>query len=133
MTKYLPFYFDELGFFTNDKGFIITGKHMSYLTAFLNSSLFKYCFVDNFPPLFGGSREVRKIFVEKIPVLEVDDATDAEFHSLVLDIQKEYSDKKAKAIDQRIFDLYGLTQEERDAIGYIDFHSNNDNEPDDDE
>ena len=51
---------------------------------------------------------------------------------LVLDIQKEYSDEKAKAIDQRIFDLYGLTQEERDVIGYIDFH-NNGEETDDDE
>jgi hypothetical protein len=50
----------------------------------------------------------------------------------VLDIQKEYSDEKAKAIDQRIFDLYGLTQEEREAIGYIDFH-NNGEETDDDE
>ena len=29
--------------------------------------------------------------------------------------------------------LYGLTQEERDAIGYIDYHNINDNEPDDDE
>ena len=38
------------------------------------------------------------------------------------DIQKEYSDDKARAIDERIFDLYGLTQEERDIIGYIDFH-----------
>lgn len=131
MTKYLPFYYDELGFFTNDKGFVITGKHISFLTAFLNSSLFKYCFMDNFPPLFGGSREVRKIFVEKIPVLEVDDATDAEFRSLVLDIQNEYSDEKAKAIDQRIFDLYGLTPEEREAIGYIDFHATDDEDNDD--
>lgn len=133
MTKFMPFYYDEQKFFTNQKCFIITGSHMSYLTAFLNSSLFKFCFFDNFPVLFGGSRELSKIFFDKIPVLEVDDATDAEFRELVLDIQKEYSDEKAKAIDQRIFDLYGLTQEERDTIGYIDFHSNNDNEPDDDE
>jgi hypothetical protein len=51
--------------------------------------------------------------------------------SLVLDIQKEYSDEKAKAIDQRIFDLYGLTQEEREAIGYIDFHNNGEDTDDD--
>lgn len=133
MTKFMPFYYDEQKYLTNQKCFIITGQHMSYLTAFLNSSLFKFCFFDNFPVLFGGSRELSKIFFDKIPVLEVDDAIDAEFHELVTDIQKEYSDEKAKAIDQRIFDLYGLTQEERDAIGYIDFHSNNDNEPDDDE
>ena len=61
---------------------------------------------------------------------EVDDATDTEFRSLVLDIQNEYSDEKAKAIDQRIFDLYGLTSEKREAIGYIDFHSNKDDETD---
>ena len=133
MTKYMPFYYDEQKFFTNQKCFIVTGKHLSYLTAFLNSSLFKFCFFDNFPVLFGGSRELSKIFFDKIPVLEIDDATDEEFRTLVLDIQKEYSDEKAKAIDQRIFDLYGLTQEERDAIGYIDYHNNNDNEPDDDE
>ena len=36
-------------------------------------------------------------------------------------------------IDQRIFDLYGLTPEERAAISYIDFHSNKDDEADDDE
>lgn len=133
MTKYMPFYYDEQKFFTNQKCFIITGTHMSYLTAFLNSSLFKFCFFDNFPVLFGGSRELSKMFFDKIPVLEVSDSIDAEFRDLVLDIQQDYSDEKAKAIDQRIFDLYGLTQEERDIIGYIDFHNNNDNETDDDE
>ena len=96
MTKYLPFYYDE------------------------NSSLFKFCFIDNFPELLGGTRELRKIFFDKIPVKEVSDEVDAEFRTLVLDIQADYSDEKAKAIDQKIFDLYGLTPEEREAIGYID-------------
>ena len=132
-TKYLPFVLDEDAFLTNKTCFIVVGEHVAFLTAFLNSSLFKYCFIDDFPPLGEDRRGLGKTYFEKIPVLEVDDATDAEFRELVLDIQKEYSDEKAKAIDQRIFDLYGLTQEERDTIGYIDFHSNNDNEPDDDE
>ncbi len=133
MTKYLPCCYDEHKFFTNQKCFILTGKHLSYLTALLNSSLFKFCYFDNFPVLFGGARELSKMYFEKIPVLEVNDATDAEFRDLVLDIQQDYSDEKAKAIDQRIFDLYGLTQEERKAIGYIDFHNINDNESNDDE
>ena len=106
---------------------------MSYLTAFLNSSLFKFCFFDNFPVLFGGARELSKIFVDKIPVLEVDDSINEEFRELVLDIQKEYSDEKAINIDNKIFDLYGLTPEERDMIGYIDFHGAGDDEEDDDD
>lgn len=131
MTKYLPFYYDEKKFLQNDKSFFITGTHISYLTAFLNSSLFKYCFMDNFPPLFGGSRELRKVFFDKIPIMDVDDDTNDEFHALVLDIQNEYSDEKAKAIDQKIFDLYGLTKDERDEIGYIDFHGSTENEDED--
>src|SRR5690606_11263220 len=42
MTKFLPFYLDNEKFMQNDKSFMITGKNIAYLTAFLNSSLFKY-------------------------------------------------------------------------------------------
>ncbi len=71
MTKFLPFYFDDGGgFYTNDKGFIInsTSESLHYLTAFLNSHLFRCCFRDNFPELMGNTYEVRKIFVDAIPV-----------------------------------------------------------------
>ncbi len=40
---------------------------------------------------------------------------------------------RMKAIDLRVLDLYGLTPEECEAIGYIDFHSSKDDEADDDE
>ena len=121
-TKFLPFYLDEDGFLTTKTCFIMVGKHISYLTALFNSSLFKYCFRDDFGTLFGGARTLSKIFFDKIPVKEVSDEVDAEFRTLVLDIQENYSDEKAKAIDQKIFDLYGLTPEEREAIGYIDIN-----------
>lgn len=133
ITKYIPFYYDESGFAPDATCFIMTGKHLSYLTAFLNSSLFKYCFKEDFAVLFGGARRLKKIYMNTIPVLEVSDATDTEFHNLVTDIQKEYSDDKAKAIDERIFDLYGLTQEERDLIGYIDFHDNGEDDIEDED
>lgn len=64
--------------------------------------------------------------MNKIPILEVSDDTDSAFRELVLDIQKEYTDEKAKAIDKLIFDLYGLTQPEREMIGFIDYHFNDD-------
>src|SRR5690606_29094605 len=49
MTKFMPFLFDNDGFLTNQKCFIITGENVGFLTAFFNSSIFKYCFRDNFP------------------------------------------------------------------------------------
>ena len=120
MTKYLPFVWDTKKFLTNQKCFIITGTNTAFLTAFLNSSLFKYCFRDAFPELQGGTRELSKIFFDKIPVLVPDEKTELQFKALVEDIQTEYSDVKAKHIDQIIFDLYHLDEEERLSIGFIE-------------
>ena len=125
MTKYLPFYLDTCAYMQNDKSFMITGKHLSYLTAFLNSSLFKYCFSDNFPELQGGTRELRKIFFDKIPVKQVSDKTDAMFAKYILEVQerkKNNLDTKSLEIeiDQLIFEIYELTLEERSEIGFID-------------
>ncbi len=120
MTKYMPFVFDNKMFLTNQKCFIITGKNVAYLTAFFNSSLFKYCFRDSFPELQGGTRELSKIFFDKIPVYEVSDAQNLQFQDLVEDIQKEYNKQKAQRIDSMLFDLYNLTTDERRVIGFVE-------------
>ena len=120
MTKYLPFYFDEKGFYQNDKSFMITGKNVAYLTAFLNSSLFKFCFLDNFPELQGGTRELRKIFFDKIPVLKVSKEINDSFIPVLKDIQNEYTKQKAQRIDSMLFNLYDLTEEERKTIGFVE-------------
>ena len=120
MTKYLPFYFDQSGFYQNDKSFMITGHHVAYLTAFLNSSIFKFCFLENFPELQGGTRELRKIFFDKIPILEVSDEVNDLFVPLVQDIQTAYTIQKARSIDSMLFELYELTPQERETIGFIE-------------
>ena len=120
MTQFMPFYFDEKKFFQNDKSFMITGKNLGFLAAFLNSSLFKFCFTENFPTLGEKGRELRKIFFDKIPVIQVDEKTEKIFERAVTDIQSEYTEAKARKIDSMIFDLYKLTEQERDIIGYIE-------------
>lgn len=120
MTKYLPFVLDEARCLTNQKCFIVTGAKIAFLAAFLNSSLFKYCFRDNFPELQGGTRELSKIFFDKIRVIEIDERGNAQFRDAVLDIQREYSREKAVILDSMIFDLYGLSDEERKFIGFIE-------------
>ncbi len=125
MTKFLPFYLDDKGFMQNDKSFMITGENLYYLTAFLNSSLFKYCFIDNFPELQGGTRELRKIFIDKIPVLKVDKKINDKFEILITKIL-ELQDQKLSTksieieIDNLIFEQYLLTEEEKSFIGHIE-------------
>ena len=120
MTKYLPFVYDNRQHLTNQKCFIITGENVAFLTTFFNSSLFKFCFRDSFPELQGGTRELSKIFFDKIPVIEVDTITNLSFEKMLLDIQTEYTKSKAIAIDTMIFDLYKLSEEERKIIGFVE-------------
>ncbi len=120
MTKYIPFVYDDEKYMTNQKCFIITGKHVAFLTAFLNSSLFKYCFRDSFPELQGGTREMSKIFFDKIPVVQVTDEEDVIYQDLITIIQNDYTRQKAMDIDTMIFDLYNLSTEERNIIGFVE-------------
>lgn len=120
MTKYLPFVYDDKQNLTNQKCFIIIGKNVAFLTAFFNSSLFKFCFRDSFPELQGGTRELSKIFFDKIPVIQVDFSTNELFLKKLLDIQTEYTKSKTIEIDTMIFDLYGLSKEERELVGFVD-------------
>lgn len=121
MTKFLPFVYDTSGLVTNQKCFIITGERLAFLTAFLNSSLFKFCFADKFPELQGKTRELSKIFMDEIPVMEVSDDDETHFVLLVEAIQKDISKEALLEIDNAIFDLYQLTKEEREYVGFIDF------------
>jgi len=125
MTKFLPFVYDDKGFLTNQKCFIVTGKYVAFLTAFFNSSLFKYCFRDNFPELLGGTRELSKIFFDKIPVIEINSEINLIFETIVTEIQTLRTQKDDTRlleveIDNLIFDLYQLTPEEKELIGFIE-------------
>ncbi len=113
MTKYLPFVFDdEDHFYCNDKAFILTGVNIEYLCCFFNSSLFKYCFIDNFPELQGGTREVRKIFVDKIKVKQIPVDLNNYFRVIVkcLQIIKKEGFKSQRLFEQvsegLLFDIY---------------------------
>lgn len=61
-----------------------------------------------------------KIFFDKIPIIKVSDEVNEEFAVLVADIQKEYTKEKSIRIDERLFDLYNLSQEEREVIGFVE-------------
>ena len=72
MTKYLPFIYDETGWFGNDKTFIITVQDDSIslksLVAILNSKLAKLWIRRHCPELGEDRREIRKVYFENFPV-----------------------------------------------------------------
>lgn len=116
----MPFMYDTQSYLTNQKCFIITGQNIAYLTAFFNSSLFKFCFRDSFPELQGGTRELSKIFFDKIHIKIISPEQNEAFRKAVTSIQLDYTKEAAISIDMMLFDLYNLTNEERKVIGYIE-------------
>lgn len=96
MTKYMPFLLDNEGFCTNQKCFIITGEKLAYLTAFFNSNVFKICYRDSFPELQGGTRELSKIFFDKLKIPYIESLISEDFEILIKDVQdeKDYANLK---------------------------------------
>ena len=125
MTKFMPFVFDDKGLLTNQKCFIITGKNIAYLTAFLNSSLFKFCYKENFPELQGGTRELSKVYFDKIFVKEIDEIIENKILNMINKIQDLKQNNVdsvlyEKELDEMIFDIHNLTDEEKKQIGFIE-------------
>ena len=86
----------------------------------IQQTLFKYCFRDSFPELHGGTRELSKIFFDKIPVKLVSLEQNEIFRKIVNSVQSDYTIEQTKYIDTLLFDLYNLTTEERKVIGYVE-------------
>ena len=106
-------------YYHNDKSFHLVADRIYWLGAFLNSKLFKYCFQDNFPELLGGTRELRKVFFDKIPVKQISEEQEKPFEVLVnsiLKIKKQTPTADTthleSQIDQLVYQLYDLTPEE---------------------
>lgn len=117
MTKYMPFFLDNEGFYTNQKCFIITGEGLAYLTAFFNSNVFKICYRDSFPELQGGTRELSKIFFEKLKIPQIEDLIYEDFDILVEDVQngKDFADLR---LERALLLALGLEEYEEYILNY---------------
>ena len=117
-TIHPSFYLDTEGFYINQKAYMIVGRHLGYLTAFFNSSLFRYCFTDNFPIIQGAGREMNESIFQRIPVKDVTDDEDAEYERRVMEIQQMKRDglqtkEKEHELDLMILAHYGITDPEQ--------------------
>ncbi|MFZ1498079.1 MAG: Eco57I restriction-modification methylase domain-containing protein, partial [Saprospiraceae bacterium] len=119
MTLFLPFIFDDEKYYTNQKCFIITSKvtNLKFLIGFLNSKVSHRWIRENCPELQGGTRELSKIFFENIPIPPVSETDQIPYVDLVEQIltKKELGEDTTdleNQIDQLVYELYDLTEEE---------------------
>jgi hypothetical protein len=126
-AKIPSFYLDTEGYYFNDKAFMVVGHHIGFLTAFFNSALFQYCFFEEFPPIQGGNREMRKVILERIPIKDVTDEEDAEYERIVMEIQQmkregQSTEEKEHELDLMILAHYGINDSEQQNIIFSEFN-----------
>ena len=103
--------------------FFMVGQHIKYLLAVINSSLIHWYFQHTLGSTSGvGTNRWLKYTVECIPVPLIQDYT--KWETLVDEIQEYKCDSKdthdlEDTIDVKVFDLYGLSEDERKYLSGI--------------
>ncbi|MGL5956012.1 MAG: Eco57I restriction-modification methylase domain-containing protein, partial [Brevinema sp.] len=120
-SKINTFYLDDLGYFGDITTYIIVGKFIDYLYGILNSMLFKKCYIKYYSG--GGIEGELTIFtLEQFPIPIPTKGQERTINALVDTIldKKQHqlsTDKEEQQIDQIVYEMYGLSEEEIRIIG----------------
>jgi hypothetical protein len=119
------FVWDEAGYYTNQKAFIIPGISQ-YLVGVLNSSVVLWLFGNMLAKLQNGFYEPSAIFMKEIPIPHATPEQQAAIAALV---ERILAAKQANAgadvsvlegeIDALVYRLYGLTDEEVQVVAGV--------------
>ena len=113
------FAYDDSGMYGEATSFIMTGTHIKYLCAVLNGTLIRWYLRQIAPTSGTGTLRWKKVYIETIPIPQISAAEQRPFIRLVDRIlAAKRSDSKADTadleaeVDQLVYRLYGLTDEE---------------------
>ena len=107
----------------NDKGFVMTGEYLQYLCAVMNSALVLWWMEKTALTTGMGRLQWKKFTVESLPVPRINPTEQRHYIKIVRRIlERKASDPAADTtemeteIDRMVYDLYGLTAEEIQAV-----------------
>lgn len=120
MASNLCSFYDNNGFYTNQKCFIITSKNenLKFLNLFFNASSINYYFKKYCGATLGAQGfEMSKIFIENLPIPKISPEAQQPFIELVDKIlakkeNNEDTTAEEQEIDIMVYKLYNLTYEE---------------------
>jgi len=120
--KRLAFSIAEANIFVEASCFFMTGKNLKYVLGFLNSSLNKYYIYKYSDRTGAGDIALKGVFIETFPIPEITNANLTIINNIKTLVDKIITIKKQnlesdtmdieRQIDQLVYQLYGLTDEE---------------------
>jgi len=121
------FSYDENGLYMINTAYMMVGKHMKYLCAFLNSSI-AYWYMLKISNTLGKGRRWFKVFVESVPIVFPGESDIICLSNLVdkarLAISNETDklDLIDKEVNSKIYDMYNFTKAEIESIELATTH-----------
>lgn len=98
-------------FFTDKTCFFATGQNLKFIVAFLNSQLGKYLCSQYVSILDDGGYLMQKIYLEKIPIIKIDNTFEIE--KKIDKLLYDKTDENAETmIDNLVYEMYRLNKEE---------------------
>lgn len=118
------FAYDEMGMYSNNTVFFLTGNDLKYLLAILNSKVAKWYFNEISTSSGMGTNRWLKYKVEQLPIAEPTEDEKAAIEKLVDEIlQLKNLDPSSdtgvieEQIDRLVYGLYGLSEQEIRVVG----------------
>lgn len=117
------FAYDDSGIYCEATSFLMTGDCIKYLCTLLNATLIRWFLQKTAPTSGMGTLRWKKAYVETIPIPQLSVEKQRPFIELLESIltakminpNTDVSDIEAE-IDQRVYELYGLTTVEISAV-----------------
>ena len=114
LTDHPNFALDLNGYYINNTVFFITGKHLKYLTAFLNSKICEWYF-DKICATSGvGTRRWIKMYIDQIMIPKISLEQESVIEAIMDNItdNKKISPSVEMSINSLISELFGLSANE---------------------
>ena len=110
------FTMDKEGYIVNNACYLMTGEYLLHVLAFLNSSpLIWYSEITNMNKTGVGDAQVGAQNIILFPIPK-QTQKDGEITSVVNSLLNEYSEENANRLQNLIYDVFGLTNEESDYL-----------------
>jgi adenine-specific DNA-methyltransferase len=116
LTDHPNFALDKSAFYLNNTIFFMTGDHLKYLLAFLNSRLCEWYFDKIAATSGAGTRRWIKMYIDQICVPFPDEKIESKITGIVDSLNETFDLKLYKSLDNEIYDIFKLSSEEIDLL-----------------
>ncbi len=116
LTDHPNFALDHEGYYLNNTIFFMTGSHLKYLLAFLNSRLCEWYFDKIAATSGAGTRRWIKMYIDQICIPNPSEVVETKINTIVDALNGGFDPKLCKQLDDEIYSMFELSSNEVELV-----------------